>query len=57
MSFIAVDEDGDEYIYDTLPRRGPGLWDMSFHINVPKGTSLKLIGKQLTWLDEPIELE
>ena len=59
MAWIAVDECGDEYLFNQEPTR-----DFEFKIfrsldkwiEVPFGTSLKLTGEQMTWTDEPVEL-
>jgi hypothetical protein len=61
MAWIAVDKNGDEYMYENSPERNEfNRWydviNQSFWLEVPKGTSLKLTGKQLTWDDEPFEL-
>ncbi len=60
MSWIAVDLDGEEQIHELCPMRDSllGFWHWSGErVSVPAGTSFKLIGKQLTWGDEPVELE
>ncbi len=60
--WLAVAEDGTETISNIEPIR----WDTNFKIAqslwypvdivvLPKGTIVKLIGRELTWLDEPIE--
>lgn len=60
MAWIAVDKDGSEFIYEYEPYRFYGIFlandDCDDNIFVPKGTSLKLCGKQMTWEDEPFEL-
>lgn len=62
MVWLAVDKNGDEYVYSFKPDReyyeGLGLW-MSTEDNVqlPKGSIKKLIGRELTWSDEPVELK
>lgn len=63
MSWIAVDKNSEECIYKYKPYRvfetewGYQDDDLDGWIYVPKGTCLKLTGKQLTWDDEPIELK
>lgn len=60
MAWIAVDETGAEYLYNSEPTKddeckifkSDDKW-----IEVPKGTSLKLTGNQMTWEDEPVELK
>ena len=63
MAWIAVDPNDDEYIFRDEPVRFEYYFDsqkenvIQDYIVVPRGTSLKLTGKQMTWNDEPIELE
>jgi len=62
MAWIAVDEGGDEYMYDTKPKRGElgvSEWQCQFGnpILVPKGTAKKLLGHDLSWDDEPEEIK
>lgn len=60
MAYIAIDKDGIEYIYEKKPyREDRGFWyaHTYFYIDVPKGTSKLLTGKQMTWDDEPFELK
>lgn len=59
MAYLAVDEDGTEWIYDDEPFRQQYTWVESFGcgIKLPSGSIAKLIGKELTWEDEPYELE
>lgn len=59
MAWLAIDKDGIEVIHAQKPVRREKYWDnlvYSFVI-VPKGFSKKLLGKQLTWEDEPVELK
>lgn len=60
VTYIAVDKNGDEAVYDSLPYRDEyGFWTNPLDnnaVDMPKGTCLKLTGKELTWEDEPIEL-
>lgn len=59
--YVAVDKDGDEYIYRNKPKRGHQAWVIcqveSDVIPLPKGSIEKLIGRKLTWEDEPVELK
>jgi len=72
MSYVAVNKDGSEVIYDFKPVREPSFnefWMAQYliregninikpqEIELPKGSIEKLIGKQLTWEDEPVELK
>ena len=69
MAYLACNKDGTETIYFRKPFRGvksyhDGIWlpnkrvcDGQTYINLPHGSIAKLIGRELTWEDEPIELE
>nr|DAG87745.1 MAG TPA: RNA binding protein [Crassvirales sp.] len=65
MAWVAVDFDGEEYIYASKPERGEGYrcWQVAsvrllFNaVNLPKGSIKKLIGRELSWNDEPVELK
>lgn len=69
MTWLAVNRNGDEIISPDKPTRWGGEWadmeevwvesergqiDMTFMLH--KGAIFKLIGKELTWDDEPVEL-
>lgn len=68
-AWLAVDKDGKECIYaDKKPLRGkdnlgPESWDYlsdyAFYdfVELPKGSIKKLIGRDLSWSDEPVELK
>lgn len=64
MAYLCEDRSG-EYIADNCPTRDFFEWkgwentdgETCTLISVPKGTIKKLIGKEMTWLDEPICLE
>lgn len=65
MAWVAIDKDGPEFIYRNRPLRRElvGEWwpdgeDASGGaVFLPYGTIEKLIGRQLSWEDEPVELE
>ena len=60
MAWVAVDTNGDEVIFEFEPHRwNDSFWvkDFGDHIYLPKGTIKKLIGKNLDWNDEPVELK
>lgn len=60
MSWLAVDKDGEEYIYEQKPIRKNWFWDTTLpskFIKLPKGSVKKLIGRDLQWEDDPVELE
>lgn len=64
MAYLCVDRSG-EYIANNKPIRDTFWkdWIDEFYgeycilIPIPKGTIKKLIGKEMTWEDEPICLE
>lgn len=60
--WLAVDNEGTEIIFQSKPKRGRffNLWipkvdREGFSITVPQGTIKKLIGRDLTWDDDPVE--
>ncbi len=65
-AWVAVDADGSEWIFTENPyryeepkRKGYGNWlvsDSNF-MQLPKGSIKALIGRELTWNDEPVELK
>lgn len=58
MAWLAVDSDGTEYIYGAQPSREGTRFMSCFEcIHIPKGSIKKLIGKKLTWNDEPVKLK
>ena len=67
MAWVAVNKNGAEYIYEEIPERYFGLqWVPTFcecqdriydSIKLPHGSIKKLIGIELSWNDEPIELK
>ena len=69
MAWVAVHKNGKEGIFAHIPTRGK---ELSFwydeveddagvlydtEISLPKGTIKKLIGRDLTWSDKPVELK
>ena len=58
MAWVAVDKNGDEYIFEGMPHRYEGEWyETCDFLELPKGSIKKLIGRDLTWKNHPIELE
>ena len=65
MVWIAVDKDGTESICAQKPYRRTdpnygSYWKSSClngFIHIPKGSIKKLIGRELSWNDEPVELK
>ena len=63
MAWVTVDYNGTERIFSDYakPIRGYyteylGQW-VGIGVVVPRGTIKKLIGRDLTWNDEPVELK
>lgn len=69
MAYLSVDKNGTENIHLEKPRRWGGEWfdeveieiesehgTYSSFICLPKGSIKKLIGRELTWDDEPVEI-
>lgn len=57
MAYLAVDQDGTECIYYDEPVREQDEWyQFGDVIPLPKGSIAKLIGRELSWEDEPVEL-
>ena len=61
MAFVATDKDRAEWIYESKPTRESDYWrcegELDSMIELPKGSIRKLIGRELTWEDEPVELK
>lgn len=64
MAWAAVDRDGSECTFDEKPVRDSSIWeyeclawDSKGGVYLPKGSIEKLIGRKLTWKDEPVELK
>lgn len=56
MAWLAVDMDNKEWTFAIKPYRDSFEWDGSaYYVELPKGSIKKLIGKSLTWKDEPFE--
>lgn len=65
MAWVAIDEFEDECFLDPKPSKNKkdkdwkGYWNDFYigKIRLPKGTIKKLIGRNLTYDDEPVELK
>lgn len=63
MAYLCVDKDGTETIFRVKPYRSRlGYWFYSGYadrdrnaIELPTGSVFKLLGRRLTWEDEPVE--
>lgn len=64
MAWIAIDKDGTEKMFQSVPDRNTDYWFIDrnsiFNYNVciclPKGFIKKYIGITLTWEDGPVEI-
>ena len=66
MAWLTVDKDGSEWVWNcrTLRNKYRGRWESLYSeegeyqsVELPKGSIEKLIGRILTWADEPYEME
>lgn len=61
MAWVAVNKDCKECIYQFRPKRRNNqfipLYEYSMWMALPKGSIKKLIGKNLNWTNEPVELK
>lgn len=63
MAWLAVDKNGKEFVYNSKPIRYDEYFDEDHfgegcvHVCLPQGSIKKLIGRELTWNDEPVKLE
>ena len=58
MAWVAVDTDKAEYIYESKPHREEGAWyEHCDFVQLPIDSINKLIGKDLTWDNDPVELK
>lgn len=66
MAWVAVNEDGREFIFESMPERcDDKYWivfpsilsdDVTDYVVLPQGSIEKLIGRELTWDNDPVEL-
>ena len=60
-AWVAVDKDSSEFIYTNKPDRDTKemMWLSTGDgcIPLPKGSIKALIGRELSWSDEPVELK
>lgn len=60
MAYLYVGCNGTEYIFTLKTQReydSWASWGSSDSIELPKGSIFKLIGRELTWKDEPYNLD
>lgn len=63
MAWLAVDKDGTECAYVLEPERDDEVFNavvkngvITDFVELPSGSIKKLIGRELTWEDEPVEI-
>ena len=60
MAWIAVDADNSVYLYEFKPEKGFSAWNVDtcggIYSEIDRGFDIILIGKTLTWKDEPVEI-
>ena len=54
--WIAADKDGSEFLYSQKPERMDNSFEGGDAIYLKLGTSLSILGRQLTFADNPVEL-
>ena len=57
MAWVAVDKIGEDLISKTEPFRVGDYWIGYSIFHLPKGSIKKLIGRELTWSDDAVELK
>lgn len=58
MAWLAVDKDGTECVFMDYPSKDKKMFGrgLSQYVEFPHGSIEKLIGRKLTWDDEPVEI-
>ncbi len=60
MAWVCVEPDGEELVFEDEPYCEDGhFWAMYYSkvVSLPPGSIKKLIGRELTWNDNPVMLE
>ena len=61
MAWVCVNSFGTELIFETEPHKAVYSWRDDYGsckcIEIPQGSIKKLIGRELSWSDEPVELK
>ncbi len=66
MAWVCKDKDGTEMIFSVKPHRDnyTPFWVYGYYVDrdcvsieLPSGSIAKLIGRELTWEDEPVEIK
>lgn len=57
MAWIARDKDGSLSVYEYKPERAKVIWIQEYsEVNLPSDADVKLIGRHISWEDEPVEI-
>ena len=66
MAYLVKQKDGREFIFESMPERCddeywtvfPSIFsnDVTDCVTLPQGSIEKLIGRELNWNDEPVEI-
>ena len=65
MAYLVKQKDGRELIFESMPERCDEYWtvfpsilsdDVTDRVTLSQGSIEKLIGRELTWEDEPVEI-
>lgn len=58
MAWLVCDKDGTEIACGSIPERFGNAWVSSFsqYCELPPGSIMQLIGRELTWDDDPVEI-
>lgn len=59
MAFVVVNKNGEEWVFEDRPYSINGYWETTGILKanrIPKGSIRKLIGKDMSFKDVPIEL-
>jgi hypothetical protein len=63
MAYLAVKENGDECVFEAMPTRFMGMYKSwsaqkdTKYAFLEDGTIKIILGRKLTWTDEPVEVE
>lgn len=61
MAWVCVNSFSTELIFEAEPHKAVYSWRDDYGsgkcIEIPQGSIRKLIGRELTWNDEPVELK
>jgi len=63
MAWVAVDKDGEEYIFADKPKLEDGVWmpagwkGLDSTVKLPDGSIEKLTGSPMSWEDSPREVK